>query len=77
VNVDPLFEQLIGKVSHYALRKLHEEHLASKTSRQNKECNCRIKLNYGLQCRHNFPTELVIEDVDQFWHLKKKQGKKA
>jgi hypothetical protein len=63
-------------VSHFALLKLHDEYKASQSARQNMNCICGIKFNYGLQCRHNFPMKLSLEDIDEFWHLKKKQGTK-
>ncbi|ORZ04240.1 hypothetical protein BCR42DRAFT_398735 [Absidia repens] len=70
VYKEEIFEDLMGKLSHSALTMLYNEYKQQKNTKKNTHCMCMGRQNFGLYCRHNFPTELSLDDINTFWYLK-------
>ncbi|SAL97268.1 hypothetical protein, partial, partial [Absidia glauca] len=66
----PLFKNLLGRISHFALVLMVKEFKNQKDNKHDDPaCTCAISRNFGLPCRHLFPEVLVPDQIDQFWHL--------
>ncbi|SAM06329.1 hypothetical protein [Absidia glauca] len=66
----PLFKNLLGRISHFALALIMKEFKNQKDNKHDDPaCTCAISRNFGLPCRHQFPEVLVPDQIDQFWHL--------
>ncbi|ORY99648.1 hypothetical protein BCR42DRAFT_213857 [Absidia repens] len=64
------FENLLGKISHFALRLTFNEFLMKDLVDQKVDCHCYFQATYGLPCGHTFPPTLNVDEIDMFWHLK-------
>ncbi|CAG8540275.1 8787_t:CDS:1 [Cetraspora pellucida] len=71
---DKRFELLLGKISRWAIDRIKKEvcEIDENKNVNNNSCNCSLRLNYKLPCRHIIlPTGPVpLNLVHKRWHLK-------
>ena len=70
-----VFQNLIYKVSQYALNKLYEQFLMIDLSMQPTVCTGKFRKTFGIPCKHEIRdsiecgTPLALSDVHIQWHL--------
>ena len=65
-------ENLIGRISHYALYILCNEYININQDSQNDNCCCIVKQNLQLPCRHTMmrsDVPISLESIYPFWHI--------
>lgn len=76
-----IFGLIFNKVSHFAIRKIHEEYVKFKKATPDNPlgpCPCTMISTMGLPCKHVLETmeqngELItLESIHEHWHLKRK-----
>jgi hypothetical protein len=62
---------LIGKITSFALQKIKEESAHIPTSNKKAVCNCEVRVNYNLPCRHTIPQQgaIALNMIAKRWHL--------
>lgn len=62
---------LIGKITSFALQKIKEESAHIPTSNKKAVCNCEVRVNYNLPCRHTIPRQgaIALNMIAKRWHL--------
>ena len=74
-NMNQLYEQLLGRISHYALGLLHSQRQRLVLETPLKACTGLFRKSIGLPCAHEMQQRisihgsLVLEDCHQHWHL--------
>jgi hypothetical protein len=62
---------LMPKITSFALQKIKQESTYCATSDLKSDCDCKVKVNFNLPCRHVLPRfgPIPLSVVAKRWHL--------
>jgi hypothetical protein len=75
MNLGALFDNCLGRITHFALRKAQNNLRLSASVGKNDHCNGFHRLRTGIQCKHRLAElawlggKLELEDFHQQWHI--------